>query len=269
MQRRTFIQTFALSSGCLLVNPKKIMALGDNKSIVKILMLYNNTGKSEASKPAWGLSVWIEHEAHAILFDVGGDPSVLEENISASGINMDKLNSVVISHKHWDHKNGLGLVLGKAGNMPDVYVVKDDLDAFRKDYSKAKLKSVDATQQIHPDIWVSGQLKAYDMYEQSLIITQDDALVLLTGCSHSGIVDMVKSVKQDFPGKSVELVAGGYHLGGHSKDEVLQISNSLKELEVSRIAPSHCTGDIAIDIFRKEWGENFVSFNLGDEFLVS
>ena len=104
----------------------------------------------------------------------------------------------------------------------------------------------------------SGRFRKGYIYEQSLLLSSGGELFIITGCSHPGIVNIVKKAKEINPDDKIKLVAGGFHLIRHSKDEVKNISDELKELGVQNISPSHCTGDDAIDIFKHEWGENFV-----------
>ena len=272
MERRLFIQTLILGSGYVLVSSKGLKGAQLDENSVKISMIYNNTGKSSTFKSAWGLSVWIEKYNTATLFDTGGDPSILWENISHTDLDINKLSNIVISHNHWDHKNGLGLILEKTLNKPDVYIVENDFKEYSEKFPEAKLKSVSGVMQIDKDTWTTGPLKALlpggELYEQSVVLTQKKSMVLLTGCSHSGIVDMVKTVKKTFPDKELKLVAGGFHLMSKPDSEIMKISTELKDLNVVKIAPSHCTGDNAINYFRKDWGDKFIDFNIGDELTI-
>ncbi len=272
MERRLFIQTLVLSSGYVLLSSKGLKGEPLDKDSVKISMIYNNTGESSTFKSAWGLSVWIEKHDTATLFDTGGDPSILWENISHTGIDLNKLSNIVISHNHWDHINGLKLILEKTANKPDVYVVENDFKEYTGKFPEAKLKSVSGVMQIDNDTWTTGPLQALlpggELYEQSLVLTQKQSMVLLTGCSHSGIVDMVKTVKKNFPDKELKLVAGGFHLISKPDNEIPKISTELKDLNVAKIAPSHCTGDNAINFFKTDWGDKFIDFNIGNELTI-
>lgn len=79
---------------------------------------------------------------------------------------------------------------------------------------------------------------------------------------------MVKTIKEIFPEKNIELVAGGFHLTQKSNSEIKDISNNLKKLGVEKIAPSHCTGDNAITLFKEDWREKFIDLNLGNELTL-
>lgn len=272
MKRRLFIQTLILSSGYILLSSKRLNGKYSDKDVIKILMIYNNIGESATLKKAWGLSVWIKKSNSALLFDTGGDTSIIWENISQLDLDLNKLSDIVISHNHWDHKNGLKIILEKTSNKPTVYVVENDFKEFSEKYPTANIKRVSGVMKIDSDIRTTGKLQALygggELYEQSLILTQNDSIVLLTGCSHPGIVNIVKKTKSLFPDKRVELVAGGFHLIQISDSEIMKISNELKELQVNKIAPSHCTGDNAINIFKTEWGEKCINLNIGNEVTI-
>jgi len=240
-----------------------------DKESFRISMIYNNIGDYKNLKNAWGLSIWIETINNNILFDTGGDANVLLDNISNLNLDIQKLSKIILSHNHWDHTNALDDILENHAGSPEIFVVKNDLEEFLKKYPAAKIKGVNSFQQIDKDIWTTGELigtNGNTLCEQGLLLVHERNLVLLTGCSHSGIVDMVKRTKQIFPDKSLELVAGGFHLGTKSIKEIAVISKDLKALKVKNIAPSHCTGDNAINYFRNDWQDNFIDLNLGEEY---
>lgn len=272
MKRRTFIQTLILSSGYISLNPGNLYGREMKRNDFMISMIYNNIGSSVNLKSAWGLSVWIETEKTALMFDTGGDTSIIWKNIVSSNLDINKLSKIVISHEHWDHRNGLEVILEKTSYKPDIFIIESDYSLFNKEFPNAKIKSLKEPTQIDENIWTTGELVGNygdnSIAEHSIILTQKNSVVLLTGCSHSGIVEMVKRTKQLFPDKKIELVAGGFHLGRKSEEEIVKISDDLKKLNIRKIAPSHCTGDKAIDHFRNNWGEKFIDLNLGDNFKI-
>jgi len=85
-------------------------------------MLYNNVGSSPGLVSKWGVSIWIEEKETAVLFDTGGDPSTLWDNMVNSKVDIKKLSKIVISHNHWDHVNGLPILLEKSNYRTDVFV---------------------------------------------------------------------------------------------------------------------------------------------------
>lgn len=233
-----------------------------------VRMIYNNTGSCDHLENAWGLSAWIESGSGITLFDTGGDPKVLKKNMDALSLDMNGIERIVISHDHWDHKGGLNMVLENIGKKTDVYVPKRDEEPYQEAFPQAKVHGIREAQSITGDIWSTGtQTMTYrgmTMHEHSLMLISEDDMIILTGCSHPGIVHITERAKKTFPDKRIKLISGGFHLIGTKKAEVLEISQSLKALGVEKIAPSHCTGDKAIEIFRSEWGDDFVDVNIGD-----
>lgn len=268
MKRKIFIQTLLLSSGGIFLSGSMCLKnWKPDKNSFRLLMIYNNIGKSSSLINGWGLAVWIEKEKSATLFDTGGDASVLWKNIRETGIDIKNLSKIVISHNHWDHKNGLNLILEKTFNQPEVYIVEKDLTEYKSLLPNVKLTGISHARQIDQEIWTTGQLKGFiggsEIYEQSVILDTEQSVCILTGCSHPGIVNIVRTTRGIFPDKDIAFVAGGFHLMEKSEKEIREISNELKALKVNTIAPSHCTGSLAISIFREEWGDKMIDFNLG------
>jgi 7,8-dihydropterin-6-yl-methyl-4-(beta-D-ribofuranosyl)aminobenzene 5'-phosphate synthase len=87
-------------------------------------------------------------------------------------------------------------------------------------------------------------------------------LIVITGCAHPGIVKIVNKAKDLFK-NTVLLVMGGFHLGGESKGEIENIISSFRKLGVSYVGPCHCSGDTARQLFKKEYGENFINVGVG------
>ena len=86
--------------------------------------------------------------------------------------------------------------------------------------------------------------------------------ILITGCAHPGIVEMVK-VTVGIVGEPMYLVLGGFHLLEKKTTEVRAITAKLKQLGVKQIGPCHCTGDRAITIFAEVFGESFIDVKTG------
>ena len=268
MKRRAFIKTLLLSAGTLITGSHNLIASALDKNTIKILMLYNNIGSSTNLVSKWGVSIWIEDKGTAVLFDTGGDPSTLWSNMFESGVDIQKLSKIVISHKHWDHVNGLPIVLEKSRNVTDVFVPDFDLKFIASQNPAGRLAGIENPVQINDFLWSTGQLEGStwfgNIHEQSLAIVQNDSIYLLTGCAHPGIVKIVERTINCLPDKRIDLIIGGFHLMRQSDHQVKEISSKLKKLGVEKIAPSHCTGEQAIKIFKEEWQENFIDFNIGN-----
>jgi 7,8-dihydropterin-6-yl-methyl-4-(beta-D-ribofuranosyl)aminobenzene 5'-phosphate synthase len=101
--------------------------------------------------------------------------------------------------------------------------------------------------------------------ELSLALVTSDGVVLVTGCSHSGIETIVRKTRQT-AGKDIQLVVGGFHLLPYNASEIRQLAARMKEeLGVRQAAPAHCTGMLAFQIFREVFGKDYVAAGLGSE----
>ena len=99
--------------------------------------------------------------------------------------------------------------------------------------------------------------------ELSLALVTPQGVVLVTGCSHSGIEHILRQTMNKVPGE-VQLVTGGFHLLQNREDELERLAQTMKqELRVRRVAPAHCTGMQAFAVFRKVYGADFVAAGLG------
>ena len=89
-----------------------------------------------------------------------------------------------------------------------------------------------------------------------------DGAVVITGCAHPGVVNIVREA-QAVAGPKIALLAGGFHLGDTSESKLPLIVAEVRQAGVSRVMPSHCTGKKAIALFRSEYGENYVEGGVG------
>lgn len=123
-------------------------------------------------------------------------------------------------------------------------------------------------QNICSDIYTSGSLKGKykrkDLYEQAMYIDTPKGIIIISGCSHSGIENIAQRAKKLFPDKSILLVCGGWHLSSKSDDEINEICKNLKLLGVEKVAPSHCTGTKQIAKIKSIFKEDFLELYLGD-----
>jgi 7,8-dihydropterin-6-yl-methyl-4-(beta-D-ribofuranosyl)aminobenzene 5'-phosphate synthase len=85
---------------------------------------------------------------------------------------------------------------------------------------------------------------------------------VITGCAHPGIVQIVTASKNLIK-DNVFLVIGGFHLRDNSQSEIENIIYRLKNLGVRYVGPCHCTGDLARDLFKKEFGEYYIEVGVG------
>ncbi|MDH4212222.1 MAG: MBL fold metallo-hydrolase [candidate division WOR-3 bacterium] len=234
-----------------------------------IAIVYNNVpgDMSSGVKVGGGFSAFIVFNQKEILFDTGGDTAILINNIRALGLNLEHLDAAVISHNHWDHVYGLPGIHALTGVTPKVYVPGSSKDSVLQQNPHLDVVPIQEPMEIMPSVWSTGEVKTsyrdIALLEQSLILDGGEGLYVITGCAHPGVVEIIERVKEILPERPIALVTGGFHLVNATEEEVRGISAKLKELGVKNIAPSHCTGSMAMDIFREEWGDRHVELYLG------
>jgi len=231
-------------------------------SQIVLTVLYNNVAHDPGLEESWGMSCLIEGLKKTILFDTGGEGRILISNMARLGKRPDQVEAVVLSHAHGDHTGGLGAILQRCGKV-EIYVPKSFPDDFKRRVQEtgAKVVSLDRPARIAGGVYSTGEM-GLGIKEQALILQVQEGLVVLTGCAHPGVVNVVRRAREVCPGQ-VHLVGGGFHLSGASAREVEGIIGQLKALGVRKVGPSHCTGRRAIEMFRQAWREDFVPFGCG------
>jgi 7,8-dihydropterin-6-yl-methyl-4-(beta-D-ribofuranosyl)aminobenzene 5'-phosphate synthase len=231
-------------------------------STIKLTVAYNNVSFDSRLKNDWGFSCFIEGIGQNILFDTGGFGSILLNNMKVLGIKPKLVNSVFLSHYHIDHIGGLVDLLGQNSNVT-VYLLEEFPESYRKmiQDTGAKTKILADSTKLLNQVYSTGEMIKM-ISEHSLIIETSEGLVIITGCAHLGIVNIVKKSK-GLLNNDVLLIMGGFHLLRKSKQQIETIIDELKNLGVKKVAPGHCTGDEAIGLFRKAWGNNFLQGGTG------
>jgi 7,8-dihydropterin-6-yl-methyl-4-(beta-D-ribofuranosyl)aminobenzene 5'-phosphate synthase len=117
------------------------------------------------------------------------------------------------------------------------------------------------------DLYTSGEFD-FPVAEQALVLDTKQGLVVMTGCSHPGIVEMLKEIKSSFH-KNIYMVFGGYHLMEKSEEEMNTIISAMKALGVVKCGATHCTGDEQIKMFRNAFGENYFDLGAGNTIVIN
>lgn len=231
-----------------------------------IIVAYDNNPHGEGLTTSWGFSCVIRGMEKTILFDTGGNGSILLKNMQKLAISPKELDLVVISHAHGDHTGGLGAVLEKNAALK-VFLPGSFPKIFKRKVEEYGAKAFIVTDflQIVPNAYSTGELGT-SIKEQALIIRTKNGLVVITGCAHPGIVQIVKRVRELIPG-SVLLVMGGFHLG-ENRDRIREIIRDFRKLGVQYVGPCHCSGEFARRLFAKEYGQNYINVGVGTVIAV-
>jgi 7,8-dihydropterin-6-yl-methyl-4-(beta-D-ribofuranosyl)aminobenzene 5'-phosphate synthase len=226
--------------------------------MVQITTVYDNTALDSNLASAWGFACLVGDD---LLFDTGGNGRKLLFNMEQMGINPAGIQTVVLSHAHGDHTGGLEGLLS-TGVRPTVYAPRSFPRRFRAGVcSLTSLVEVSEPVAILPGIRTTGEM-GEGIVEQGLVVEAADGIVVITGCAHPGIVEMVQKAKE-MTGSEVALVMGGFHLNLASQRRIADIIGDLRDLGVRKVAPCHCTGDRAVGMMAEEYGGNFVKVGGG------
>jgi len=264
----------------------------------KVTILYDAFGESTQLTKDWGFSALVEQDGMRILFDTGNNAAIFEHNVKALGVDLTKLNFVVISHRHADHTTGLRYVLSVNPNVtvyvpadgangfggapiPDAFFRADDglptkmryfggaapeHLTFGKLHDTGNFVLVNQLTEVSPGVFlvrtVSQKTGSLELPELTLAIKRSDGLLLVDGCSHAGIEAILVATSAVDP--RTEIVFGGLHLVTTPLAEIDALVENLKtKWKVQRIAPGHCTGEPAFARLRKAYGENYLYAGLG------
>ena len=238
----------------------------------------------------------IEYQGRRVLFDTGNNAGIFERNAKELGIDLTRLDAVVISHRHGDHTSGLTHLLKV---NPGVRIYTPQEGAFFKGQAPSgfleRYPGLPPNLQYYggkpPDRWVSGtpwetgnfetvtQSKeilpgfhvlttqsqkpgTLEMNEVSLAFPTPRGLAVIVGCSHPGVEKILaEAARID---RRLDMVTGGFHLVLTPESEVQRVVGVLHdELKLERVAPGHCTSERGFALFLDRFKERFDMAGVG------
>jgi 7,8-dihydropterin-6-yl-methyl-4-(beta-D-ribofuranosyl)aminobenzene 5'-phosphate synthase len=237
---------------------------------MKIQILFENAQAPAPLKSGWGFSCLIDGHT---LFDTGSSGSRLIKNMEHLRVDFGAIKRVLISHNHWDHQGGLNAVLKKVKGA-DVWLGRKGFDArWERKIIKTgnRVLRPEAFTEVASFIYSTGEIDAvykfHQMPEQSLVLRTDRGLTVITGCAHPGIVKILDSVYAHFR-QRIYLVLGGFHLFGKRRSTLEGILEDFRRLGVEKVAPCHCTGETAQNLFQEAYTSNRIKLKIGDAISV-
>jgi len=223
-----------------------------------------------------GLSFLLKVDGKKILLDTGAS-DVFSVNAHQLGIDLNNVDNIVLSHGHWDHGNGLQHISGKPLLCHPL--------CFQKRYRKLgeenigivlereeieerfQVKTAREPVQLTEHLWFLGEIPRLNDFEakttkyvledgspdfimddSGLALLTEKGLVVISGCAHSGICNMVEHAKSVTGVDRVEAVIGGFHLKAVNK-QARQTAQWMKEAGIPQLRPSHCTMGLALELF--------------------
>jgi 7,8-dihydropterin-6-yl-methyl-4-(beta-D-ribofuranosyl)aminobenzene 5'-phosphate synthase len=255
----------------------------------------------------WGLSLHVKCDDFSILFDTGSSGHFMD-NATALGINIKSVEFAVLSHGHFDHGGGLRSFL-TANSKAVVYMGKGaDADLYAKLLGFKRyvglekeifrlygdrIRFLDETTELRRGVFAVIPIKelyappkgnrflfrrqestlSLDNFshELALAVETDGGIVVFTGCSHHGVLNILAAVKEALPDRHIKAVFGGFHLVSlplsftlsERKESVRALGQQLIESRVEKFYTSHCTGSKGYRILKDILGETLEYFSAG------
>jgi 7,8-dihydropterin-6-yl-methyl-4-(beta-D-ribofuranosyl)aminobenzene 5'-phosphate synthase len=232
-----------------------------------ITIVYDNYSYQQGLETGWGFSCVVTGIERTILFDTGPAGSLLV-NMEKLEIEPQSIDTVFLSHIHPDHTGGLESFLEKYSEVT-VYMPKSFPEKFKDNVRAQGAKVIDVGQPIKicENIWSTGQRGKW-IKEQSLIIQTDKGPVLIVGCSHPGIVNVINAAK-DLVKDDILLVMGGFHLEWAGKSKIKQVISVFKQSGVRYVGLCHGSGGKAMSMFEGYFGSKYVKLGAGKVITIA
>ncbi|HPF50855.1 MAG TPA: MBL fold metallo-hydrolase [Draconibacterium sp.] len=258
---------------------------------MKINILTDNVAGSRY-KAEHGLSYLLEIDGEKILFDTGHSNLFLE-NAAQMGINIqDEVLTVVLSHGHWDHGNGLKYLKNKTliahpGIFSKRYRKKDHsylgLNLEQNEAEKTfNLQLSSSPVRVTSHLWFLGEIPRINDFEaksttfvlengeedfvsddSALVAIKNNELIIISGCAHSGICNICEYAKELTGISKIKAVIGGFHLKDQGEQTIKTIEY-FKQNQIELPLPSHCTELLAKVLFQQQF--NFPEVKTGLSF---
>jgi 7,8-dihydropterin-6-yl-methyl-4-(beta-D-ribofuranosyl)aminobenzene 5'-phosphate synthase len=234
---------------------------------LRITIVYDNNSYDPRLTAEWGFSALIEYREQTLLFDTGGNGQTLLNNMEILGIDPGSIEVVVLSHIHGDHVDGLGSLLA-TGVQPTIYV-PPSFPSSLKDWMGTRTDVVEVApgQVVAEGMLTTGEMLTGTVPEQALVVQTEGGLVVVTGCAHPGIVEIVEQAKTIADGP-VRLVVGGFHLLDKQERQIQAVLDAFQELGVQQVSPTHCTGEEAIAMFAEAYGDEYIQGGVGRVIVI-
>jgi 7,8-dihydropterin-6-yl-methyl-4-(beta-D-ribofuranosyl)aminobenzene 5'-phosphate synthase len=263
----------------------------------RITILYDAFGNRPGLTRDWGVAALVDYGGKLILFDTGNNAEIFAHNVRALGVNLRRLDFVVVSHRHGDHTAGLNYVL-RVNPRVKIYAPREGFGVFgaalpgtfyRRDatlpdsmryfaasppaelrfgtpWPEANFTWVDSLTEVAPGVAIVSTVSktpgTLELRELSLAIRTPRGLVVLVGCSHPGIETILEAARPW--GDHVHAIFGGLHLVTSPDSAIVRITTALHDhWRIDQIAPGHCTGEPAFAALKRAFGTGYLYAGLG------
>lgn len=231
--------------------------------MVKIIVIVDDRVGESILKNAHGLSLYIEYNNLYLLFDLGPSSDVLQYNVEKLEIDIELVDSIIISHSHVDHFNGIPHV-GWVSPFLQIYIPYDSMNSIGKFAKQNSLKPLEVIDWINPwnKIFISKPIYG-PPWEHFLVLKTSNGLIVFSGCMHPG-VDKTLSEITSYLNDEIYSIIGGFHLANAPDNIVYStIDILIDKYRVSKIAPLHCSGDLFRNILKNKFFDKYIDAYTG------
>lgn len=269
---------------------------------MKITVVLDNCIAYGGKKPfraEHGLSLLIQHAGLRWLMDAGQTDAAFH-NLGLLGVTPGQLEGFIVSHGHYDHTGGLTTMLAQAGKVLPVYMAPDIfIRRYARSggaqryigvpYTREMLESlgadfclVDQPRQLADNLWISGPVPRQTAFEtadtgfvdetgaddivtddMSLFYAGEQGLTVITGCAHSGLINIIQYGMAVTGCQKLHGVIGGTHLGPASPERQDATLQALENYQPQLVAANHCTGFAMMARLQATFGDKFVPAFVG------
>lgn len=236
---------------------------------VRITVVYDNNPMINGLQTDWGFACVLEVGKTKILFDTGDNGNILLSNMAELNIDPKNVDFVFLSHFHHDHTGGLCEFLKRNPDVDVFYPQSFPSEIIEEiKNSGARPVPVSSPKQLRTNIFSLGELENV-IPEQSLAINTRRGIVVITGCAHPGIINILEKANAYFPEKMIYLALGGFHLHRKNEDETGDTINKLLNMNILNVAPTHCSGYFARKLFKEMFNNNYLETGIGKVIRIS
>jgi len=270
-------------------------------AVTLTILCENSVGKPGQLIGEHGFSCFVETPQFTLLFD-SGQGLGLVQNARELSIPLQKIAGLALSHGHYDHAGGLTALLNLCSPLtvwahPDIFrscFWRSDFELrpigipMGRHELEAKGACFDLDpffRTLAPGVWLSGEIPRSTDFEggdahlvvptaegfaadpllddQTLIIDSEKGLILLCGCAHAGLVNIMQHALVQTGRDRIHAVVGGTHLGPADEAQFSATVKALRDFGVERLATSHCTGLLRTAQLQREFGRRFAFAAVG------
>jgi len=268
---------------------------------LELTVVVENNSKQSDLSAEHALAIWIDYKDHSYIFDTG-QGEVLTSNLDQLDLAIDDLDGVFLSHGHYDHAGGLAAIIKQQQAVPvyahpDIWLDKYSAKSrglvsrsFELEQKKVNnFKEVTELTEIESGLWLTGRVPrqndverlddhfqvevdnqfVIDQFrdEQSLVLDTSKGLVILLGCSHVGVINILEYIEQNFTA-DIEAIIGGMHLVNAEQDRIEWTIKQLAEIDWERLIPLHCAGQRAVEQMQDAFGDRVEVKSVGESIEI-